>query len=108
MYQGLVRYWWVNQNQTFRQEIEGGYLWSPRRVRNRLGSGLPDLPCQGWRFTDCAVRRRNETPTASGYRTGQGPLCGIQGEKGSSPLGIQDQAAEEVNAMALTRDFKET
>jgi hypothetical protein len=20
-----VRYWWVNQNQTFRQEIEGGY-----------------------------------------------------------------------------------
>jgi hypothetical protein len=26
-----VRYWWVNQNQTFRQEIEGGYLWSPKR-----------------------------------------------------------------------------
>jgi len=20
------RYWWVNQNQTFRQEIDGGYL----------------------------------------------------------------------------------
>lgn len=20
-----MRYWWVNQNQTFRQEIEGGY-----------------------------------------------------------------------------------
>lgn len=26
-----MRYWWVNQNQTFRQEIEGGYLWSPQR-----------------------------------------------------------------------------
>lgn len=26
-----MRYWWVNQNQTFRQEIEGGYLWSPKR-----------------------------------------------------------------------------
>src|ERR1035441_4246437 len=26
-----VRYWWVNQNQTFRQEIAGGYLWSPKR-----------------------------------------------------------------------------
>ena len=24
-----VRYWWINQNQTNRQEIEGGYLWSP-------------------------------------------------------------------------------
>ena len=28
------RYWWVNQNQTFRQEQEGGYLWSPKRKAN--------------------------------------------------------------------------
>src|SRR5579862_6514471 len=29
-----VRYWWVNQNQTFRQEQTGGYLWSPKRNAN--------------------------------------------------------------------------
>jgi hypothetical protein len=29
-----VRYWWVNQNQTFRQEQAGGYLWSPKRNAN--------------------------------------------------------------------------
>jgi len=29
-----VRYWRVNQNQTFRQEIAGGYLWSPKRNAN--------------------------------------------------------------------------
>jgi putative restriction endonuclease len=29
-----MRYWWVNQNQTFRQEIDGGYLWSPKRNAN--------------------------------------------------------------------------
>jgi len=29
-----VRYWWVNQNQTHRQEIQGGYLWSPKRNAN--------------------------------------------------------------------------
>jgi hypothetical protein len=29
-----VRYWWVNQNQTFRYEIGGGYLWSPKRNAN--------------------------------------------------------------------------
>ena len=29
-----MRYWWVNQNRTFRQEIEGGYLWSPKRNKN--------------------------------------------------------------------------
>ena len=29
-----MRYWWVNQNQTYRQEIVGGYLWSPKRNAN--------------------------------------------------------------------------
>lgn len=27
-------YWWVNQNQTYKQEISGGFLWSPRRKSN--------------------------------------------------------------------------
>lgn len=26
-----MRHWWVNQNQTHRQELAGGYLWSPKR-----------------------------------------------------------------------------
>jgi hypothetical protein len=29
-----VRYWWVNQSQTYRHEIGGGYLWSPKRKTN--------------------------------------------------------------------------
>src|SRR5437773_2975818 len=29
-----MRYWWVNQNQTYRQEQDGGYLWSPKRNSN--------------------------------------------------------------------------
>jgi putative restriction endonuclease len=29
-----VRYWWVNQNQTYRHELAGGYLWSPKRNAN--------------------------------------------------------------------------
>lgn len=26
-----MKFWWVNQNQTFEQEVRGGYLWSPKR-----------------------------------------------------------------------------
>ena len=26
-----MAYWWVNQKQTHRHEIAGGYLWSPKR-----------------------------------------------------------------------------
>jgi hypothetical protein len=29
-----MRYWWVNQNQTWRHEQRGGYLWSPKRKAN--------------------------------------------------------------------------
>lgn len=29
-----VRYWWVNQNQTYKREVEGGFLWSPKTNRD--------------------------------------------------------------------------
>lgn len=29
-----MHFWWVNQNQTARQEIGGGYMWSPKRNKN--------------------------------------------------------------------------
>jgi len=28
------RYWWVNQNQTHRDEVAGGFLWSPKQNSN--------------------------------------------------------------------------
>ena len=40
-----MRYWWVNQNQTYRHEVQGGYLWSPKRnaksARNPNGTRNP-------------------------------------------------------------------
>jgi putative restriction endonuclease len=30
-----MRYWWVNQNQTFDHEFRGGYLWAPERKSNQ-------------------------------------------------------------------------
>lgn len=29
-----MRYWWVNQNQTYAHEFRGGYLWSPKKKGN--------------------------------------------------------------------------
>jgi hypothetical protein len=43
-----MRYWCVNQNQTFRQEIEGGYLWSPHRENVlRMARGISKGECGG-------------------------------------------------------------
>lgn len=38
-----MRYWWVNQNQTFRHEFEGGYLWSPKRNANGRSNPFYDF-----------------------------------------------------------------
>lgn len=29
-----MRYWWVNQNQTYKHEVDGGFLWSPKANKN--------------------------------------------------------------------------
>jgi putative restriction endonuclease len=29
-----MRYWWVSQNQTFDEETEGNFMWSPKTNRN--------------------------------------------------------------------------
>jgi putative restriction endonuclease len=38
-----VRYWWVNQNQTYRHEVRGGYLWSPKRRANQTRNPFYDF-----------------------------------------------------------------
>lgn len=30
----MPSYWWVNHKQTYRQETEGGYIWSPKANAN--------------------------------------------------------------------------
>ncbi len=38
-----MRYWWVNQNQTYRREVQGGYLWSPKRKANQARNAFYDF-----------------------------------------------------------------
>lgn len=38
-----MRYWWVNQNQTYRYEVQGGYLWSPKRKANQTQNPFYDF-----------------------------------------------------------------
>lgn len=38
-----MRFWWVNQNQTYRHEVRGGYLWSPKRKVNLAANPFYDF-----------------------------------------------------------------
>jgi hypothetical protein len=52
-----VRYWWVNQNQTYQQEIEGGYLWSPRRNANGARNPFYEIHERGGARRPCFLFR---------------------------------------------------
>jgi hypothetical protein len=42
-----MRYWWVNQNQTYREELKGNFMWSPKmrtdKARNRFYDNMKDV-----------------------------------------------------------------
>ena len=38
-----MRYWWVNQNQTYKHEVRGGYLWSPKVKSNQAKNPFYDF-----------------------------------------------------------------
>lgn len=37
-----MRYWWVNQNQTYKAELAGGFLWSPKKNSNNARNQFYD------------------------------------------------------------------
>jgi len=73
-----MRYWWVNQNQTFRAEVRGSFMWSPKQNANgarnqfyenmrevspdrgRRRSGVTLLPPRMHLLTDLGDERRKQ------------------------------------------------
>ena len=46
-----MRYWWVNQNQTYKQELGGGYL-PPRAMSMYLAS----IRCSARTIVECCLK----------------------------------------------------
>jgi len=55
-----MRYWWVNQNQTFKSEVPGGFLWSPKvradGVRNQFYENMREVKIGDIIFSFCDTR----------------------------------------------------
>ena len=57
-----MRYWWVNQNQTYKTEVPGGFIWSPKLksngVQNRFYDNMREV-AQGdviFSFNDTKIK----------------------------------------------------
>ena len=55
-----MKYWWVNQNQTFKAEVGGGFLWSPKTradgVRNQFYDNMLEVEPGDVIFSFCDTR----------------------------------------------------
>lgn len=55
-----MRYWWVNQNQTYKSEVPGGFLWSPKTradgVRNQFYENMRQVAVGDLVFSFCNTR----------------------------------------------------
>lgn len=55
-----MRYWWVNQNQTYKHEVKGGFLWSPKRNRdgrrNQFYDNMTEVRAGDLVFSFCDTR----------------------------------------------------
>lgn len=55
-----MRYWWVNQNQTYKNEVPGGFLWSPKTRsdggRNQFYENMKQVAVGDLVFSFCDTR----------------------------------------------------
>ena len=55
-----MRYWWVNQNQAYKSEVPGEFLWSPKTradgARNQFYENMREVPVGDVVFSFCDTR----------------------------------------------------
>ena len=78
-----MRYWWVNQNQTYRAETRGGFLWSPKvrsdGSRNPYYDTMPKVSPGDVVFSFCDTRIKAIGVVSGRAQTGPKPDFGSAG-----------------------------
>jgi putative restriction endonuclease len=83
-----MRYWWVNQNQTYRAEVRGGFMWSPKRnangARNQFYENMQEASPGDVVFSFCDTRIKAIGVVTGGATTGPKPDFGLAGANWST------------------------
>lgn len=78
-----MRYWWVNQNQTFRAEVRGSFMWSPKRnangARNQFYENMREVSPGDVVFSFCDTRIKAVGVVTGDAQTGPKPDFGNAG-----------------------------
>src|SRR5215510_11000340 len=78
-----MRYWWVNQNQTYRAEVRGSFMWSPKQnangARNQFYENMREVSPGDIVFSFCDTRIKAIGVVTGGSQTGPKPDFGSAG-----------------------------
>lgn len=78
-----MRYWWVNQNQTYRAEVRGSFMWSPKQnangARNQFYENMREVSPGDVIFSFCDTRIKAIGVATGGAQTGPKPDFGAAG-----------------------------
>lgn len=82
-----MRYWWVNQNQTYRHEVQGGFLWSPKRKsdggRNQFYDNMTLVQPGDIVLSFCDAEIKAVGVAQGGARSASKPAFGAVGDQWS-------------------------
>lgn len=83
-----MRYWWVNQNQTYKHEMQGGFLWSPKRrkdgARNPFYDTMTEVSAGDLVLSFCDTRIKAIGIAQGAAETASRPDFGSVGEQWSN------------------------
>jgi putative restriction endonuclease len=78
-----MRYWWVNQNQTYRAEVRGSFMWSPKQnangARNQFYENMREVSPGDVVFSFCDTRIKAVGVVTGSAQTGPKPDFGAAG-----------------------------
>src|SRR5205085_4783534 len=78
-----MRYWWVNQNQTYRAEVRGSFMWSPKQnangARNQFYENMREVSPGDVVFSYFDTRIKAIGIVTGGAQTGPKPDFGAAG-----------------------------
>src|SRR6266545_3325863 len=82
-----MRYWWVNQNQTYRAEVRGSFMWSPKQnangARNQFYENMREASAGDIVFSFCDTRIKAVGVVTGQAQTGPKPDFGAAGSNWS-------------------------
>ena len=86
-----MRYWWVNQNQTYRAEVRGSFMWSPKQnangARNQFYENMREVSPGDVVFSFCDTRIKAIGVVTGGAQTGPKPDFGAPDRTGRRKAG---------------------